>query len=101
MPEVAFASVVVEGGGGTRTKGSMSAAVHDGEHVGCAAKEEWNAPESAGRPDRFVIRSRRPEPPCKIFFSRFSLRRRACRWAGDSSEGVVEGSMAMDFDVGR
>ena len=39
-----------------------------------------------------MILSRREVAPVRIFFSRFSRRRRACRWAGDScGSSIVEG----------
>lgn len=62
-------------------------------------------PASAGRPETWVILSRREEPPALILASRRSRRRRAWCWVGDSSlpvagGGIWEGSIGDGRGVG-
>ena len=45
--------------------------------------------EGGGRPERFVIFSRRADPPALILASRRSRRIRACLWAASSPGGEV------------
>lgn len=68
-------------------------------------RRRGEVPGSAGRPETFVIFSRRDEPPALILASRRSRRMRACCWAGDSSlsgrgGGVEVSIVKMEFRRG-